>query len=474
MEDGYTLLPTLQTWCGMVQNNGSPAERPYPPTTSAAVLIETVVNKCSHLKQQPLSKTDLSNQTLLHNLNACTAAMVNKETLLKYMRREKRIDVEQAVALVLSLVPTNVAAMAFKTIESTMLNSAHMWLDDEAGLDDNEDSFSVDGRRLLRLRQFLSKVLSKEIGSDDELLPTLKRIRRKRTGLQNNQHLAFKKTLLDKLDEHEKSVWAESWRNAPQTRFDISSSDNTYVVSKNNFRRLQCMIYSLEGNTTPTGQFVKEVTKIEHQVRHSEAQMAALESTTDMVALAFSFMALQRRLQLKVVSNYQWTAFLKKGQGSELIQNRPDLVTSFEQVLAANATDNEALRAVRPPINDELSSSPTQNDELKQLVRLICEQMRKYVDVFGQGKFENLCYRQGTSGGSGRGPVDAYNLLVYLLGEVKTRSHGQIEVKPCYKFLAKDIMAWNNAWNDDAFASNRIPGWFYYLGLENSADVQYF
>ena len=459
MENEYALLPTLQTRCGMVQNNGRPAVRLYPPTTSEAALIEAVASKCCHLKQQPLSKTDLANKTLLHNLDACTSTTVTKETLLGYMRQEKRIDIEQAVALVLSLVPTSVATMAFKCVESTMLNSTHMWLDNKTALD-------VDEHRLLRMRRFMSKILSKEIDTNDDLLLALNKIRRQRAKLDNSQRLFFTWTLLYTVDEH--------WNNAHQTRLDVSSAGNTYAVSKTHFALLQYMMCRLKRNTTPTDQFVKEVTRIKQQVLQTEAQMAVLENITDTVALAFRFMTLQRRLQLKVVSNYEWTDFLKKGQGSEPIQNRPDLVTSFEQVLAANATDKKALYAVCAPINKELSSSSMQNDELKRLACLICEQMRKYVDVFGQGKFENLCYKQGASGGSDRGPVDTYNLLVDLLTEVKTRSRGQIKVKPCYKFLAKEIMTSNNAWGDDAFARDRIPGWFYYLGLENSTDAKYF
>ena len=99
--------------------------------------------------------------------------------------------------------------------------------------------------------------------------------------------------------------------------------------------------------------------------------------------------------------------------------------------------------------------------------------MRSYVNIFGNGKFENLRYRIGQHGGSNRGPVDSYNLLVDLLQEVKTRATAAkkpIMIGPCNKFLAKDIMAWNN----DAFAPGEIPGWFYYLELDKSNDTTYF
>ena len=70
------------------------------------------------------------------------------------------------------------------------------------------------------------------------------------------------------------------------------------------------------------------------------------------------------------------------------------------------------------------------------------------------------------SGGSGRGPVDNYNKLVDLLRRLMARAAAAgkpVDIGPCYKFLAKDIMAWNDAFKDDAFAPGRVPGWYTWL-----------
>uniref|UniRef100_A0A914DPK1 Uncharacterized protein n=1 Tax=Acrobeloides nanus TaxID=290746 RepID=A0A914DPK1_9BILA len=461
----------------MVLNNGRPETRPFPP--SDAVQHYDLV-KFSQLAPDLDLDIRTHNLALLHNLNACRSPKVTKKTLLMYMQQEKRIDIEQAVGLVLSCIPISVAAKAVKHVESMLFNT-HMWLDDKATLE--EEYLSIDEKRLGRMRQFLSQILKKDIDeNDDEFIATLKSLRRNRRKLDHNQRLRFKSKLLDKLDLEERQIWSESWKSAAQT--SLGEKENALVISKNNFTRLQKMINRLEGNTSPTGIFVKQVADIEQQVRRSEAQISAVEKSNDIVAIAYSFMALQRRLQCKVVSNNQWTDFLKKGESKEVLQNRPDLVTSFEKELAIHATDLLALNAIRPtPDYGSQQSSSTntastlQDNELNRLTFLICRQMRFYVDIFGNGKFENLRYRIGQHGGSNRGPVDSYNLLVDLLQEVKTRATAAkkpITIGPCYKFLAKDIMAWNNAWNDDAFAPGKIPGWFYFLELDKSNDTKYF
>lgn len=335
------LLPTLQTTVGMVLNNGRPTTRPFPP--SDAVQHYDLV-KFSQLAPDLHLDICTNNLALLHNLNACRSPKVTKKTLLMYMQQEKRIDIEQAVGLVLSCIPVSVAVKAVKHVESMLFNT-HMWLDDKATLE--EEYLSIDEKRLGRMRQFLSKILKKDMDENDEesFIATLKSLRRNCRKLDNNQRLRFKSKLLDKLDVEERQIWSESWKSAAQT--SLNEKENALVISKNNFTRLQKMINRLEG-TSPTVIFVKQVADIERQVRRSEAQISAVKKSNDIVAIAYSFMALQRRLQCKVVSNNQWTDFLKKGESKEVLQNRPDLVTSFEKELAIHATDMLALNAIRP------------------------------------------------------------------------------------------------------------------------------
>ncbi len=187
-------------------------------------------------------------------------------------------------------------------------------------------------------------------------------------------------------------------------------------------------------------------------------------------------MALQRRRQLKVVSNLSWTAFLKKGEGAMLQQNRPDVLTSFELLLWELATtrpaseiDWKALTAVHTP--DGLIS---QGEDVLRLIDQTCLLMEAYVSVHGQGSYANLRFQRGCSGGSGRGPVDLYNQLVDLLIIMKERAEGAgqaVTIESCYKFLAKDIMSWNDAWADDAFSEGRTPGWEGWLKTRRSLGI---
>ena len=47
--------------------------------------------------------------------------------------------------------------------------------------------------------------------------------------------------------------------------------------------------------------------------------------------------------------------------------------------------------------------------------------MERYVEVYGDGKFENLVFSKSDKGGKSRGSVDTYNLLIDMLHEIKTK-----------------------------------------------------
>jgi hypothetical protein len=42
---------------------------------------------------------------------------------------------------------------------------------------------------------------------------------------------------------------------------------------------------------------------------------------------------------------------------------------------------------------------------------------------------------------------------------------------PVRKFLAKDIMAWNSSFSDDAFAGGRVPGWEAWLAQRREVGL---
>ena len=92
--------------------------------------------------------------------------------------------------------------------------------------------------------------------------------------------------------------------------------------------------------------------------------------------------------------------------------------------------------------------------------------MEEYVRLYGDGDSSNLRFSHGQRGGSGRGPVDEYNKLCDILRALREKAGGEgkeVRLGPVRKFLAKDILYWNQAWGDDAFAEGFEPGWVGWL-----------
>ncbi|KAI9138452.1 hypothetical protein BKA69DRAFT_1091846 [Paraphysoderma sedebokerense] len=156
--------------------------------------------------------------------------------------------------------------------------------------------------------------------------------------------------------------------------------------------------------------------------------------------------------------------------------------------------DYATLTAITtPPGLEALTTVSTDSSGSSKVLRLIdecCLLMEKYVSMNGNGRWSNLRFKKHMSGGSGRGPVDDYNLLCDILSNLRRRyyeskilegddpivandsdaakalKHRYDNELPgaVYKFLAKDIMTFNHSWQDDAFGDpERVPGWYQYL-----------
>ena len=168
--------------------------------------------------------------------------------------------------------------------------------------------------------------------------------------------------------------------------------------------------------------------------------------SNDTLLVAHYFIATQRRLQRKVVSddNYM-TGFMVEGHSGTLMQNRPTIPTQFEITLSrfAGQTGVPIAGAVLPQIDQ------------------CCLLMERYVAIHSNSKDDrsNLSFQKGVHGGSGRGPVDDYNMLCDILSKLRQAGKEQGKEVPgmVRKFLAKDIMAWNNAFADDALGGDCCP-----------------
>lgn len=249
---------------------------------------------------------------------------------------------------------------------------------------------------------------------------------------------------LKRIGQEEDVLRGYKWPENPATADSI-------VLSKHFFRVLQRIVFQMYRFLDPVVRLRVRVREMEDRVLYSTAWIdRQLRETDDVARVAFWFFAYQRRLQLKVVSDDKWTRFLNKGEGQLLYQNSLTLTSTFEEALARIA----GLKLK--------SLTTVGREDTLDLIDETCLLMKEYVDVYGKGEKENLVFRQGVAGGKGRGEVDKYNMLCVILRDLKARAkeEGIADLPgPVYKFLAKDIMQWNNGWGDDAFASGRVHGW---------------
>jgi hypothetical protein len=114
----------------------------------------------------------------------------------------------------------------------------------------------------------------------------------------------------------------------------------------------------------------------------------------------------------------------------------------------------------------------------------VCECLERYVVLYGEGHTEKLRPQKGRRGGF-RGPVDDWNAAAGVLSELRRRINDAgyqvlsdtrtiseddeftvisemkeekpMELPRADKFLALDIMSWNNSWEDDVFALKKMP-----------------
>ena len=495
MENVY--LPyTLQTWVGMVLNNGLPQTRRLPPAeTSLPVAIVTpnlrfarissfadftvyepppaIVNTAIECLSQACSLspayTDNHNPDLAcyaANIDACRFGL-SKDDLKIYIRKRARLDLEQAAAAVVSsfLQDGRISGgLRLAAQLGAILATSSMWIE----RDDYGTDRPVPLENCARLLQKFCSASGAEVPlatSYSKLLPILVRIRR---AAPRNRCLHIPEWIFTEasdvtIPEHFREFYkaqselGERGELAQGRKGSVYpthlAGNDTIVLSRNHFRALQRRIFRLYKFWKPEIRLRRKIKDLESEVLYASSWIEErVFGTEDVALVAYYFFLFQRRLQRKVVSGYGWTTFLGKGEGATLFQNNLSIKSGFEQVLAEIAGLNT--------ISDGGGRNIMEN------VKQTCLLMKEYVDVYGQGQRENLVFKSGVSGGKGRGPVDEYNLLCDILHQLKenAKDQGLNEVLgPVHKFLAKDIMHWNNAWGDDAFANGKIPGWEVWL-----------
>lgn len=486
-EPACKLVPTLETWFGMVKNQGAPTERdplPIPEELRNAppMQLEDAPDageafadhfaSCVVERRLPagFAKNVRDVNILQGNVHACCTPDTGVEFMKKIIRSRQRLDLEQAAAVVISSITNDekindsetMVRQLVQNLDSTMLMKSCMWIDSLA------DKDTVKEQKFNRYRNGIQKVIvAKDPTEADkfsdwaDIMKVLMRVRRHN---RPRRCLYLPPWVFDaaniKAPEHFRASWGTSGPGIYPELPECEQDGDGIIFSHNQFNYFQRRLFRFYRFWDPEIRLRKAVDSLQEDVKYSTDYIRnRLRDTDETLLVAHYFFALQRRMQLKVVSNNAWTAFLPKGGSSEIFQNNTSIISAFEEKLS------EFSGQTGIPIAGDIG----------RFLQKCCLLMEEYVAVYAKGDRTKLVFVRDVRGGSGRGAVDTYNLLCDLLRLIckDERSEGLNKPGKVHKFLAKDIMAWNNSFADDAFANGKVPGWEPWLA-ERRAELEGF
>lgn len=414
---------------------------------------------------------------------------IDMHVLKSIMLSRQRLDIEQAVAFILRLLPEH-APELIPLVPTIMIESC-MWL--EAPLADVQDT---DKHWRDHLLQLLLIARIEETGQTwEELAAILFRIRRRRP-VGASRGLRLPEWIQNYYPGDRNEL---AWKMGQMGQYPERIIANPLIISNKNYKRITSLIWRFLRNT-PEKVLRRDITSLSRRLVYADSMRQSISATHDRVALAYTFLAIQRRLQLKIVSDLQ-NKFLAQGKSNRYQQNVPHIPTTLEERLAEIAlkdpqVDWAVLTAVQRPAGVEAVDS---TDELLELVDKVCESFERYVIIYGKGHTEALRPQPGRRGGF-RGPVDDWNAGVDILAELRRRindasyqvisqvddtmevddftvvaqskeesTEKDLGLPKADKFLALDIMSYNKSWKDDVFALEKMPPqWWTWLQKRRS------
>ena len=488
--DSNKLTHTLQTWCGMVLGQGLPQRRPTTrlpqtfllsnhPGVQASLLALLSDEEIWFLfipcvlqgRIQKFLKTDKRDedakaQRFNSNVYACCDSGIDVDFMKRNVRALNRLDLEQAAAVVITSIRNDVritnrgdiVAALIKELDTELITESCMWLESHQ----RNPGATVQEAKFARLVDMVGGMLGESQNSTEKsendilshvedwasLVPLLLRVRRKSP---QSRCLFIPQWIFEAADVKPPSqfmIWSKDGTISPGHEPIASSVDevNDVILSRKRFRSLQRRLLRFHRFWHPNIRLRKAIRDFEANVVFGAEHLRSMVMPSqDTLVVAHYFFALQRRLQRKVVSDLQWTGFLEKGQSGLVLQNNPNIPTTFEQRLSHFS--GEAGVPVTGPVVPQIDQC--------------CLLMEEYVSVYGGGDRRKLTFVPGVRGGSGRGAVDDYNLLCDILRTLNkaAKEQGLPHPELVRKFLAKDIMSYNNSFHDDAFANDTVPGW---------------
>ena len=484
------LTHTLQTYLGMVMSDGEPQFRSYPclpdslvdskkiqvatdiPTSLSEEALVFLFTSCVLERRLPLfcnTHNSPNVKRLKASIYACCNARIDTAFMKGNIDSLLRLDLEQAAAVVISAIGNDdgiannseIVASLVKEIHPTVLSNSCMWFEYSHTNSTKVIQIHKFTHLVTQTRQVIQakhRIDMGDINDWQSLLPFLLRIRR---CSPCSRCLFIPEWIFHEANTTPPSkfcVWDDQGRAAGGHEPTFAAGSDSIILTRKEYRRVQRRLLRYFRFWDPEVHLRQNIKHLEANVIYSsEIIRSQVLSSNDTLVVAHYFFALQRRLQRKVVSDLNWTGFLQKGESGNIVQNNPEIPTTFEERLGSFSGQ---------------SGVPLSGPLLSQIDRC-CLLMESYVKVYGGGDRNSLVFVRGVSGGSGRGAVDDYSLLCDILNTLcsKAKEEGLEMPGPVRKFLAKDIMAWNQAFDDDAFAGGRVPGWETWLAERREKGI---
>ena len=491
------LTHTLQTYLGMIRNEGKPHDRlPYssipksfrqseavsvPAKFPSKLCEEDMISlfvlcvleyrlpqfndNCREFYKYGIRWPSPADR-LRFNIMACCRQNIDLDLMKMNIQNLQRLDLEQAAGIVISAINNDgdipnraqIVEALVRELDYTLITESCMWFEDFRDLHlratSNED-------KLERLVELLRQTLwdQRDIDDWETLLTHLLRIRRVEP---RSRCLIIPQWIFEAADmapPPEFAIWDGRGRirRGSEPVAPSGPSPKDLVLGRKQFRAFQRKLLRCYRFWEPEVHLRNAISDLKAEVIYSRKVIKSkVMPSQDTLLVAHYFFAFQRRLQRKVVSNLQ-PKFLEKGESGNVYQNNPQIQSTFEQRLSEFSGQSGV------PLTGPIAAQIDQ----------CCLLMEGYVLIYGRGDFSNLVFSRGTSGGSGRGAVDDYNLLCDILDRLgrAAKEQGIPYPGPVQKFLAKDIMAWNKSFGDDAFANGRVPGWKTWLDKKREAGL---
>ena len=362
------LTHTLQTYVGMVVGNGEPQQRSSPSMPDYMTDKESVEK--SIRSPSSLSEKDLLSlftscvlgcrlpqfrntqhgpgmNRLRSNIYSCCDTRIDIAFVKKNIDLLRRLDLEQAAAVVVSAIGNDdgianrseIVKSLLQEIEPKVFSNSCMWTED-SDLNTAKVIQTLKFSHMVKqIRYILQDKYAVQLGEIHDwtaLIPFLLRIRRcsPRSRCLFIPEWIFREA--NTTPPPEFRVWDNQGRVAGGHEPTLAATSDSIVLTRKEYRRLQRRLLRYVLFWDPTVCLRRDIRELEANTIHSaELIKSPVLPSNNTLVVAHSFFALQRRLQRKVVLDLHWTDFLRRGESGTIMQNNPEIPTTFEQRLAA-------------------------------------------------------------------------------------------------------------------------------------------